>query len=174
MDRHSVVGYPGSMSLAPLSDPSSSRATRATIALRISGTQRLLAPSATRLLAACAADDLHQRALAGDATAQAEYGQRLLLGNGVARNKREGRLWCRRAAEQGHALGQFLLGGCYYNGESGLADPIRAFMWFVLAADQGVKEAQIIRRLVAGQMDDAHVREAKRLAHAFRPVVSAS
>jgi TPR repeat protein len=158
------------MSPEPASDPSSSRATRATIALRISGTQRMLPPSATRLLAAFVADDLLQRAMKGDAAAQAEYGQRLLLGNGVMRNKREGRQWCRRAAEQGHPLGQFLLGGCYYNGEGGLADSIRAFMWFILAADQGIKEAIIIiRRLLASQLDESHLREAKRLARAFRP-----
>lgn len=123
----------------------------------------------TRLQAIFALDDLHQRACAGDATAQADYGQRLLRGDGVPRNKREGRIWCRRAAEQGNGYGQFLLGGCYYNGEGGFADQMLAFMWFCLAAEQGVKEAQVIRRLLVTQLDDACLREAKRMARAWRP-----
>jgi TPR repeat protein len=87
----------------------------------------------------------------------------------VARNPREGRRWCRLAANQGNALGQFLLGSCYYSGEGGLADPLRAFMWFSLAADQGLKEAAIIRRLMAPQLSDANLREAKRLVRCWRP-----
>lgn len=138
-----------------------------TIALRITGVERTL--STTRLQRVFAADDLHQQALAGDAAAQAAYGLRLLRGDGVHRNQREGRTWCRLAAEQGNAQGQFLLGGCYYNGEGGLHDPVRALMWFALAADQGIREAQIIRRLMTAQLAEEQVLEARRLARAWRP-----
>lgn len=151
---------------------SESRSTRMTIALRISGVQRAIGMSSSGRKAVFVADDLRLRALAGDATAQAEYGQRLLCGNGVARNKRDGRQWCRRAAEQGNALGQFLLGSCYYNGEGGLTDHLLAFMWFCLASDQGLREAQIIRRLLAGALGDARLREAKRMAAAWRPTAA--
>lgn len=140
-----------------------------TVSLRISGSQRALRLSSSRLRAVFATDDVHQQALAGHAPAQAEYGQRLLRGDGVARNPREGRRWCRLAADQGNALGQFLLGSCYYNGEGGMADPLRAFMWFSLAAEQGMKDALVIRRLMATQLSEANLREAKRLVRCWRP-----
>lgn len=156
----------------PGSDPTASRSTRQTIALRSSSTQGTLRHSTALLRTVFEVDDLHQRAAAGNAAAQAEYGQRLLLGQGVSKNKREGRAWCRLAAEQGNALGQFLLGGCYYNGEGGLADLLRAYFWFSLAADQGVKEAIVIRKLMAPRLSDAQTLEVKRLIRAWRPATT--
>lgn len=156
----------------PGSDPTASRSTRQTIALRSSSTQGTLRHSTALLRTVFEVDDLHQRAAAGSAAAQAEYGQRLLLGQGVSKNKREGRTWCRLAAEQGNALGQFLLGGCYYNGEGGLADLLRAYFWFSLAADQGVKEAIVIRKLMASRLSDAQALEVKRLMRAWRPTTT--
>lgn len=153
----------------PGSDPSASRASRITIALRTRSTRYALRHSTALLKVVYQADDLFQRAMSGDAAAQAEYGQCLLRGQGVRRNPRDGRRWCRMAAEQGNALGQFLLGGCYYNGEGGLCDPLRAYFWFCLAADQGIKEASIIRRLMAPRLNDAQLMEVKRQKSAWHP-----
>jgi TPR repeat protein len=151
-------------------DRSSARSTRKTIVLRLGGTQTVLLYSTRRLKAVFALDDLRQRAIAGEPEAQAELALRLLNGDGVPKNKREGRTWCRQAAEQGDPLGQFLLGGCYYNGEGGFGDPLRALFWFSLAAEQGVKEALVIRRLMTPRLTLAQNLEVKRLMRAWRPV----
>jgi len=156
----------------PGSDPSASRSSRITIALCTSSARYTLRHSTARLKVIYEVSDLLQRAMTGDAAAQAEYGQCLLRGQGVHRNPRDGRRWCRMAAEQGHALGQFLLGGCYYNGEGGLCDPLRAYFWFSLAADQGIKEASVIRRLMAPRLNDAQLVEVKRQKLAWRPLRS--
>jgi TPR repeat protein len=152
----------------------SARSTRKTIVLRIGKTQSVLLQSTRRRLKeAVTLENLRQRAQSGQSDAQAELALRLLNGDGVAKNKREGRTWCRQAAEQGDPLGQFLLGGCYYNGEGGLCDPVRAFFWFSLAAEQGVKEAIVIRRLMTPRMALAQTLEVKRLMRAWRPKASA-
>ena len=151
------------------SDPTASRATRRTIALRCSGTQAAIRHNTALLRAASELDGLREAACAGDAVAQAEFGRRHLTGDGVGKNKRDGLRWCRMAAEQGNAVGQFLLGGCYYNGEGVLPDPLRAYLWFSLAADQGVKEAATIRKLMMPRLSGVQLMEAKRMLREWRP-----
>ena len=57
-------------------------------------------------------------------------------------NHAEAVIWCRRAAEQGHAAGQYTL-GWMYGGRCGVArDDVEAVRWYRLAADQEVAGAQ--------------------------------
>ncbi len=55
-------------------------------------------------------------AAAGHAAAQAEYGQRLLIGTGVAKKAAQGFQWLLKAASQGHADARWNLGNCYDTG----------------------------------------------------------
>ncbi len=48
------------------------------------------------------------------------------------------------AAEQGYAMAQYNLGGCYYNGDGVDQDHTEAVKWFRKAAEQDIAEAQYI------------------------------
>jgi len=50
--------------------------------------------------------------------------------------------WFRKAAEQGHAAGQFNLAGCCYRGDGIAQDYTEAAKWYRKAAEQGKVEAQ--------------------------------
>ncbi len=50
--------------------------------------------------------------------------------------------WFRKAADQGHAKAQYILGACYYNGQGVTKDYSQAAAWFRKAAEQGYAQAQ--------------------------------
>jgi TPR repeat protein len=50
--------------------------------------------------------------------------------------------WIRKAAEQGYALAQNILGGRYYSGRGAPQDHAEALKWFRRAAEQGDADAQ--------------------------------
>ena len=50
--------------------------------------------------------------------------------------------WYRKAAEQGHAEAQCILGDCYQQGIGVKKDPVEAVKWYRKAADQGNADAQ--------------------------------
>ena len=54
--------------------------------------------------------ELHQRANAGDASAQLDLGLRYVTGTGIAPDERAALRWIGQAAAQGHAAAQFELG----------------------------------------------------------------
>ena len=57
-------------------------------------------------------------------------------GQGVEQDYAEAVRWCRRAAEQGHADSQFVLGTLYGTGEGVTQDLVQANMWFNLSASR--------------------------------------
>ena len=57
--------------------------------------------------------ELHQRAVAGDASAQLELGMRYVTGKGIAPDERAALRWIGKAASQGNAAAQFELGSYY-------------------------------------------------------------
>ncbi len=59
------------------------------------------------------------------------------LGRGVAKDKSEAVRWFRKAADQGNARGQYLLGVSYANGEGAAKDEGEAVKWYRKAAEQG-------------------------------------
>jgi uncharacterized protein len=82
----------------------------------------------------------------GDPDAQAGLGNLHLGGYGVARDEAAAMAWFRKAAEQGHANGQFSLAGLYY----GRKEYSPAALWYRRAAEQGNSLAQIrLARLYA-------------------------
>jgi TPR repeat protein len=57
--------------------------------------------------------ELHQRAVAGDASAQLDLGLRYVTGKGIAPDERAALRWIGNAATQGHAAARFELGSDY-------------------------------------------------------------
>ena len=63
-------------------------------------------------------------------------------GEGVPKDEAEAVNWYRKAAEQGHARGQFNLGLMYANGRGVTKDEAEAVNWYRKAAEQGYASAQ--------------------------------
>ena len=57
--------------------------------------------------------------------------------DGVAKDEKEAVKWYTKAAEQGDAVGQRLLGWCYVNGTGVAKDEKEAVKWFTKSAEQG-------------------------------------
>ena len=75
----------------------------------------------------------------GDPDAQTGLGNLYLGGYGVARDEAAAMAWFRKAAERGHANGQFSLASLYY----GRKEYSPAASWYRRAAEQGNALAQI-------------------------------
>lgn len=72
--------------------------------------------------------------------------------------------WYQRAAAKGNVTAQTLLASQYLIGRGVEADPVRAFAWYVLAANQGHANAVRAREATAMQMTAEEVAAASRLA----------
>ena len=68
-------------------------------------------------------------------------GLRYLYGKGVRQNYAEALKWFMKAAEQEHALSQFVLGNCYANGEGVKQNPAEAVKWYQRSAANGNEKA---------------------------------
>lgn len=93
---------------------------------------RLNGPPATR------AAFLREAAEAGEAEAQALYGQLLLDGAGVARDKAAALDWFVRAAAQHHLMALNMVGRCYDLGWGTAVDKARAADCYRVAAERGL------------------------------------
>ncbi len=80
---------------------------------------------------------LHQAALGGSDSAQYSLG----LENAMAGNPGEAAKWYRLAAAKGHDNAQFKLGQLFRDGQGVERDFVRAYMWFLLAAEAGNQTA---------------------------------
>lgn len=78
----------------------------------------------------------------GDVKAQLELGEKYRDGDGVIQNYREAAKWIRKAAEQGYASAQAVLGMSYDFGEV-KQDYKEAAKWYRLAAEQGDRLGQL-------------------------------
>ncbi len=112
---------------------------------------------------------LHAQAAAGDAHAQAHLGALLYRGDGVPRDPATAFAWLRRAADQGSLAAQRGLVVLYYNGEGTGQHLVEALKWALVAAAQGDAEAARHRDYLLGRLAPFQVREAERLASAWRP-----
>ena len=82
--------------------------------------------------------------------------------------------WYRKAADQGNANAQSILGVMYANGRGVTKDDVQAYMWVNLAAagtsDADVREqAQKTRDAFAARMTPAQIGEAQRLSREWKP-----
>lgn len=67
----------------------------------------------------------------------------IIFGNGVSEDDQKAREWFEKAAAQGNAWAQVLLGAMYHGGKGGLKDYQKAREWYEKAADQGNALAQL-------------------------------
>ena len=89
-------------------------------------------------------------------------------GQGVAHDDRQAVYWYELAAEQGHALAQYNLGGMYGSGLGVERDPVRAYMWMLLAAEGGDATANVNKTIVARRLNPSEIGWALDLSHKWR------
>ena len=105
------------------------------------------------------------RADEGAAEAQTMLGELYSIGYGVARDHKEAARLFRAAAVQGDMSGQESLALAYEEGKGVPQDDVRAYMWYVLAADTGGANVFTKRRdALAGKLTAAQLTEVQRLA----------
>jgi hypothetical protein len=112
-----------------------------------------------------------QKAEGGDAIAQFDLARAYIIGEGVAKDPKQGLLWLRKSTDQAYVGAEYAMGRIYQTGTEGLpADQHEAAKWFVKAARQQNKASQDrLSEMVAQGVISA--REAN--WHLSEPVVSA-
>ena len=100
------------------------------------------------------------------------------LGEIVPQDYAEAAKWVYRAADQGLAVAQFVLGEMYASGQGVPEDIVRAHMWLNLSEAQAAqieggqklaRDAQEMRDALAGAMTPAQIAEAQQLAREWKP-----
>ncbi len=114
-------------------------------------------------------DTLRRAAGDGDRAAQARLAGALYRGEGITRDPAAAFAWFHRAAEQGEVSAQRALAVLYYNGEGTVQHLVEALKWALIAAAQGDADAARHRDYLRGRLVPFQVREAERLAAAWRP-----
>ncbi|MCY4426066.1 MAG: tetratricopeptide repeat protein, partial [Halieaceae bacterium] len=66
----------------------------------------------------------------------------------ISEDNAEAAAWFRKAAEQGHATAQFVLGLVYANGQGVPKNDTEAARWYRMAAEQGHATAQFVLGLM--------------------------
>ena len=93
---------------------------------------------------------------------QSFLAEALAEGKGVQKNLGEAAEWYYKAASQGMATAQFMLGKLYYNGLGIPEDLKEAEYWFGEAAEQGHKEAKIMLEVCLAGIDRKTMQEVAR------------
>ena len=86
------------------------------------------------------------------------------IGMGVVQDDKQAAAWYRKAAEQGDAKAQFLLGMMYDFGLGVVQDNKLAYVWSSVSAANGDVEAATNRDLFAKRLSPAVLAEAQALA----------
>ncbi len=76
--------------------------------------------------------------------------------------------WFLKAAEQGDAEAQFLLGRMHYDGNSLRVDNVTAYMWFDIAAANGLSAGVRYRDGISERMSDDEIAMARQRADDWR------
>lgn len=86
---------------------------------------------------------LYKLALDGDVAAMRILGQKLITGNGVKKDVRNGVKWIRKAAEEeSDPAAMYMFGEMYEKGKGVSKNEKKAVEWFVEAYEEGYKKAQ--------------------------------
>jgi len=104
----------------------------------------------------------------GKPEGQFYLGLMYLMGKGLPRDYEKAAMWLRKSAEQGYPDAQFELGRLYAVGNGVEQDIIQAYVLVSLAAEQGHKKAMEIGDIIASQMDDRQMAEARNLLNSLR------
>jgi TPR repeat protein len=87
-------------------------------------------------------------------------------GQGVPQDYKEAVKWYRKAAEQGDASGQFMLGDMYWEGTGVPKDAPTAYMWTNIAAATGDKNFVIGREALTELMNPSQIEQGQELTRA--------
>lgn len=93
---------------------------------------------------------LRPMAEAGSPDAQFHLGMALMLGQGVARDREEGRFWLLQAGSAGLVVAQHNLAGLYERGLGVEVNPVEAAAWYSLAATNGDAQASALLEQLRG------------------------
>jgi hypothetical protein len=95
--------------------------------------------------------------------APSQYNLALLYENGlgVAINYAEALYWYRKAAKLDYGVAQFNLAVMYSIGQGMKRNLVEAYKWYDIAADKGIDDAEKNRDLLAKQMTEAQIAEAR-------------
>jgi uncharacterized protein len=77
--------------------------------------------------------------------------------------------WYQKAANQGNANSQVVLGAMYFLGQGVPKDSVNAYKWLSLAAARGAKNAEDMRNTVAAKMTSTQIAKAQRLTREWKP-----
>jgi TPR repeat protein len=106
----------------------------------------------------------------GDSAAQRALGICYSNGEGVDKDIVEGARWYRKSAEQGDQTAQNNLGIILANGDGVSRDLVKAYMWIGLAAASGSEQAKKNLELIAKEMTQSQLAEARRLGREWKPI----
>lgn len=105
----------------------------------------------------------------GDVHALFNLGVAYANGQGVPKSIAEAAALYRRAADKGHGPAQVNLGLLYDKGGEGIPqDPVRAYMWFNLAASRGYTVGLKGRDSISKRMTPAQIAEAQKLTRGWK------
>jgi TPR repeat protein len=76
--------------------------------------------------------------------------------------------WYAQAAEQGHALAQYNLGGMYNTGRGVPRDAVRSYMWMLLAAEAGDETASANKSIVGRRLTPSEIGSALDLSRQWQ------
>jgi uncharacterized protein len=110
----------------------------------------------------------------GNVEAQLKLGWWLMKGQDVVKkDEAAGMNWLLMAANRGEPQAQYEVGLAYWKGRGVKPDPIAAYMWFDLCANEpGFDNAANYRDQIAKDMTDDQVKQAKLMVQAFTPKVA--
>lgn len=110
----------------------------------------------------------------GNVDAQLKLGWWLMKGQDVVKqDQAAGMNWLLMAANQGEPQAQYEVGLAYWKGRGVKPDPIAAYMWLDLCANEpGFDNAANYRDQIAKGMTDDQVKQAKLMVQAFAPKMS--
>jgi TPR repeat protein len=86
------------------------------------------------------------------------------IGEGVPQNDTAAVKWYTLAADQNYALAQYALGVMYSKGNAALRDYKRAYMWYDIAASNGVVKGVQHKIDIAKEMTPPQIEEAKKMS----------
>ena len=90
-------------------------------------------------------------------------------GAGVPRDFVTAQRWYRRAANQGYADAQYVLGIWLSGGVAGITDPAAGYQWLTLAERQGHSNAAKVRARAAEKLTPDDIQRGNAAALAFIP-----
>ena len=95
----------------------------------------------------------------GNADAQYELGQRIIIGQDTSFDSEAGERWLQRAAQKNHRQAQFLLGSLYWNGTLKDKSQKQALNWLRKAADAGMSAAIELLSVIEDKNSEGQIAE---------------